>query len=73
MKPYHIRITSYNVCYTKLLRTLARVGGQPRTLQVPVDMAAIRQALLAQQLAAAIAQLTGPDAELVAAVHLGNP
>ena len=48
----------------------ARIRCQPCALQVPVDLAARVKALLAQQNAASVAKLTGPDAELMAAVNL---
>ena len=48
----------------------ARVRRQPGALQMPVHFAAIGQALLAQQNAAPVAKLSGPDAELMPAVDL---
>lgn len=48
----------------------ARIGRQPRAFKVPVKTSTVRQLLFAEQDAAAVAELPGPDAELVAAVNL---
>ncbi len=47
-----------------------RVRGKSGALQMPVDFVFRAEALFAQQNAAAVAQLTGPDAELMSAIDL---